>query len=557
MQSPPPTPKRAMSAALLSMVVVPPTLLVGGLLWALLTAGADRELAWMSMGIWAWPVAGVTGAAVPMGLGLLLWRSNAPRLPAAAFLAVGMLPALAGAVGMSSGVKQVIDAVAHVNPLDKGTILANGFHETLVIRLFGGGLSVLLLTSFAAGLSVAAFLLSRGPRAEAADAPALQPAAPAAAAMLCLALALALISWVIPDSLRGDALSAVANVNPAERVMLLASTAAALGPGRMLSHAASVGALVLALGAGLLLRERSSPRRALAVVLCAVPVLGLYLLGDKLMLGAARAMSEPPWARAGDFQPMAVDGRADNLRDVQWLVTSTGLAAPAQASGTRVPLELAALTQALSAGMREQDSEDTLREELLHAAGQPSLMPLLVLAVDDRVDGAKLRLVVRAAEEAGVRALRLVGTLHAPDAATIADPLLAAFLSEVRASPSIPLFSALPPRPDEQPGPLPGWQGRLESSGPVNASAYPEGASAEVLTMEPGKAESDKDGAWWDGHEDPELEPLYLLVDERTSAAHLLSIVESAARRHTRPGLLPVLITEPLPKAPALGHAEP
>lgn len=534
--------KLPFTAALLSTLVLACVFGVGGLLWLLWLFAGGAGDTWAEMGWWGYAVVLATGLAVAAGLGALVLRGWKPRLPAAVFLALGLLPWLVGALGTRSGVRMCTDAILQVNPVHKATILTNGFGEAFASYLFGGGLSAVLLLGLALGLGTAALLLALGRRGRTADAPSFDVTPAASAALLCLAAALAVASCLPRAYIHRDIFYSMASVNPVDRPTLVASAVQSLGPARVATGLMLGAALVLTLGAALWARRAGVGRgRALAAGLCVVPAFAMHGLVLVDMKEAARLTLETPWASAGDFQPVTVPGLTAYQETARGVVTRTHLVPPRGQQGVQVPL-----AGALAPALRElMDPRHLSRAESEDTEGlaEPSLRPSLELAVDSRLDGAKLRVLLEAAHTAGAHSLFFVGQSPSfPARAQLeSEPLLAPFLREVRSTSPVALLSALP-RP--YPG---GLHGRLGAASVLSLTPTPD-SGEEPLTVDLAQPQPEGEPVYGEQQQ----VPVYLLVEADVTAEQLVQAVEAVAHRSTaRRMLLPVLLTAPLPPSAA------
>jgi hypothetical protein len=526
------------TAALLSMVVTLSLFGLGSVLWLFWLFGGQGLHTWEGMGWWGPVVVLATGGCVMASLGALVLRGWKPRLPVAVFLALGLAPWLAGTLGTRWDVHMCFEAIANINPSDKATILAAGSSEALSSYLFGGGLSVALLLGLAAGLGTAALVVAARRRAP--EGPSLEPAGPASAALLCLAAALAVGALLPSAFIHRDGFLAIANVNPLDRALLLAQVVSSLDLARQLSRGVLGAALALTMGAALWARGRSGTGwgRAVAAGLCVVPAFALHGLTFQDMEHIAQVTATKPWASAGDFQPVPLtsllsshDARPDAL------VTLTHLKHLGEEPRQDVPLE-----GALAPALRESLSDWQIRAAEVEDAVQgeePVLRPTLSLAVDGRLDGAKLRVLVDAALTAGVRSLVLVGQEPSTPRSTLleAQPLMAPFAREMLSTRPIALLSALPGgQPMED-----GWDARLDAN--VLTLTPRPGSGEEPLTVDLSQPQPEAEPVYEDGRP----VPVYLPVREALTVERLARVSEALSGRSTdRRLLLPVLLTAPL-----------
>lgn len=535
------------TAALLSTLVMAGAFGVGGLLWLLWLFADGGVLTWEQMAWWGPLVVLTTGVAVAAAMGALVLRGWKPRLPVAVFLALGLLPWLVGTLGTRWGVRMCAEAVANVNPLDKATILMAGIQEALVSYLFGGGLSAALLVGLALGLGTAALVLRTGRRERAPDAPASLAGPAASAALLCLAAALAVAACLPSASIHREVFSAMIQVNPADRATLLAYGAESLGPARVLTGVLLGAALVLVMGAALWGRRAGvGVGRAVAAGLCVVPAFAVHVLAQRDMKETARVTVETPWASAGDFQPVPVPGGPVFEQWPRGLVTRTHLVPSQQQPGAPVPLE-----DGLALALRELIGDHALeRAEWEEAAGRRelSLQPQLVLAMDGRVDGAKLRDVLEAARTAGASSLVLVGPSPvSPALARLeSEPLMAPFLKgQLRGTAPMALLSALPrDSPAHRPE---GWDARLGAASVLTLTPRP-GSGEQPMTVDLAQPPPEALPEYGERR----TVPVYLTVEEDLTPEQLVRAVEAVSRRSTSERrLVPVLLTTPLPEPTA------
>ncbi|MCY1076531.1 hypothetical protein [Archangium lansingense] len=526
-----------MTAALSSMLVTLALFGLGSVLWILWLFGGEALRTWQEMGWWAPVVVLVTGVSLMASLGALVLRGWKSRLPAAVFLALGLAPWLVGTLGARWGVRSCFEAIANVNFTDRITILGNGFSEALASYLFGGGLSVALLLGLAAGLGTAALVVASGRRAS--EEPSIEPGGPASAALLSLAAALAVGALLPSVFFLRNGFNVLANARLLDREPLLIQTVTSLGAARQFSRVALGVSLVLAVGTALWARRRPGMGlgRAVAAGLCVVPAFALHALTFQNMEHMARVAAATPWASAGDFQPVSVSNLLSSRQAPDALVTLTHLKPPEGAPRQDVPLE-GALAPALRASLNEWQLEVAEVEDAIERK-RLILHPTLSLAVDGRLDGAKLRGLVEAALPAGVRSIILVGqTPSSPNSALLeSEPLMGLFTREMLATEPIALLSALP-----QGEPMEGgWDARLDAN--VLTLTPRPGSSEEPLTVDLSQPQPDFD---------PEdvgdrSVPIYLPMGEALTAERLVRISEVLSGRRTgRRVLLLVLLTEPL-----------
>ncbi|MFY0569261.1 hypothetical protein ACN28E_36305 [Archangium lansingense] len=527
-----------MTAALSSMLVTLALFGLGSVLWILWLFGGAALRTWQEMGWWAPVVVLVTGVSLMASLGALVLRGWKPRLPAAVFLALGLAPWLVGTLGARWGARSSFEAVANVNVSDRIIILGNGFSESLASYLFGGGLSVALLLGLAAGLGTAALVVASGRRAS--EEPSIEPGGPASAALLSLAAALAVSALLPSVFFLRNGFNVLANARLLDREPLLIQTVTSLGAARPFSRVALGVALALAVGTALWARRRPGMGlgRAVAAGLCVVPAFALHALTFQNMEHMARVAAAMPWASAGDFQPVSVSNLLSARQPPDALVTLTHLKPPEGAPRQDVPLE-GALAPALRASLNEWQLEVAEVEDAIERK-RLILHPTLSLAVDGRLDGAKLRELVEAALPAGVRSIILVGqTPSSPNSVLLeSEPLLMGlFTREMLATEPMALLSALPQgQPIEG-----GWDARLDAN--VLTLTPRPGSSEEPLTVDLSQPQPDFEPE--DVGDRPV--PVYLPMGEALTAERLVRISEALNSRSThRRVLLLVLLTEPL-----------
>lgn len=548
------------TAAVISVLAFLGTLVLGGGLSLPWLLGRELMRSWQEMGPWAYFVVAATSLTVSACVGLLVARGWKPGVPAALFLGFGALPWLVGATGTLASSRTTLQAVANVNPMDKGVILANGFSESLTSQIFGGGLSVLLLLGLAVGLGTAALLLSRRPKEQVAEGPAFEAARPAWVALLCLALALALGARLPSGGVYKQALEATANVNPADRALILADAASRLGTVAMVSRGGLVAALALVVGA-LMLRRRSAGvlGAALGAAAAVAPAFALHGLGYQRMRDEATAWGALPWASAGDFQPATLVGSSRGTEPANALVTLTHLKPAFDATAPEAPLADAAQVSralVLPPESAERDEDEVLRVALGGETedgpveAKTPLEPELRLAMDARLEAEGLRRLLEAASQRGVRSLRFVGEVRtfAADNPLASDALLAPFTHSVRATQPVALFSTLPEgEPRAYP---PGWQAVLSGKGVVVARPY-RLDDAPPLTLdlaEPVEQQYERRG----GPFGPPSRPVYLVVEDGATAGHVARVLDALMMKSDSDmPLLPVLVTAALPEAAA------
>lgn len=533
-------------ASILSAVALAGVFGVGSVLWTLWYFGQDTVRAWTEMGFWGPLVALATGLAVVTSMGALVLRTLKPRLPAAVFLALGLLPWLVGTLGTSWGVRMCAQAISNVNPVDKATIMVNGIEEALASYLFGGGLSAVLLLGIALGLGVAALIVSSGRRGRAVEGPAFEVGPVASTVLLCLAAALAVVSCLQFASSYRSIFTAMTHVNPAQRMTVLAHAAEQLGPARGMARL--VLGMALALGSGTALwvwrRAGMGAGQALAAGLCVVPAFAMHGLAFQNLKQAARTVVERPWASAGDFRPVSLPSPSDSAMEANALVTRTHLVpkrgARGGAPGAEVPLE-GALAPALRELMDPDRLHFALGEDELR---EPELEPSLALAVDGRLEGAKLRGLLEAARTAGAHSLTFVGQSPPSPVQALfeSEPILAPFLEELRTTVPVALLSALPR--DYPANNMEGWQGRLRGGATVLTLTPRPDSGGEPVTVNLAQPPPEGELTRRSRRE----VPVYLVVGEDVTAEQVVRAAEALSRQSiAEQSLQPVLVMAPLP----------
>jgi hypothetical protein len=90
-----------------------------------------------------------------IGLAMARARPRDAVMLATLALGLGVVSIVTGLWGRSSGLASTLQAVAHVNPADRATILAAGRSESGSNLVLGGGAGLVLSVLGAAGLAVA------------------------------------------------------------------------------------------------------------------------------------------------------------------------------------------------------------------------------------------------------------------------------------------------------------------------------------------------------------------------------------------------------------------
>ncbi|MFE8604579.1 hypothetical protein [Archangium violaceum] len=522
--------ERGPGGGLLAPVVAVVVVLAG--LWVLLLAvlalGQETlSSGFEQMGLWVYLLLAAAGLATLGCLVALVLLGLKPRLaPAAVFLVLAVLPWVVGTVGSVRMAEEMAGALQNVNPADRMFISALGFRESLTARAVGGGFSAALLALTGLGLGVGALvarLFQRGSRS----------ASWGSTAALCGTLALAIASLSVPVFVQRQVLEAVATLGGAERALLLSRAAVAIPGAARLALLGQV-ALVVVLGVGVWAGRREdgrwSPGRGLAVVLGLVPVVGLHAYTNRHLPELARQLATPFWASTEDFQPSTVAGGQSTERLPPDLVTRTHLVS--LLGGAPVPLD-GALERALHIWRpRELDAGEP--EE-----GMPRYQPELVLAVDARVEGTRLRALVDAAQAAGARSMRFVG-LGEPDVMSSLleqEPLLAPYSRPTRVTPRVGLPSGLVSGQA-----LESWYARLETTGAVTVTPR-HGGRGEPMTVDPTQPLAPLEEDSSDMTEpSPQARPVFLEPGPGTTAEHVVRVVERLARRSTPEApLVPIL----------------
>ncbi len=524
--------ERGLGGGLTATVVAMAVVLAGlaGLSLAGLALERETLLAgFEQMGFWAWAVLAAAGLATLGSLVALLLLGLKPRLaPAAVFIVLAVLPWVVGMIATSRMADEMAGVLQNVNPLDRAMISALGLRESLTSRAYGAGFSAALLALTGLGLGVGtlvARLSQRGAR----------PGPRVTIAALCVLLALAIVALSAPVFVQRQVLEAVATLGGAERALLLSRSATSIPGAARLALLGQV-ALVLTLGMGVWAGRREdgrwSPGRGLAVVLGLAPVVGLHVYTDRHLPELARELATPFWASTQDFQPLPVAGGRFTERPAPDILTRTFV------MGQEVYAR------------RIRDSE----------AGEPAegmsrYNPELVLAVDARVEGARLRALVEEVQAAGVRSVRFVG-LGEPDAVSTLleqEPLLAPYSRQPCVTPRVGFPLALASGQESE-----SWYARLESTGTVTVAPR-HGAGVEPMTVDPAQPLAPMEEDSSDMKEpSPQARPVFLEIGPSTTAEHVVRIVERVARRSTQEApLVPILTGRSPPAATEQPRYEP
>jgi hypothetical protein len=428
-------------------------------------------------------LAAIVGVSV-----LLYFAARGVSVPAALTVALASLPWLTGVAGARWGVHIAASAVAAADPSTRATILAVGVAEATQARLFGSLIASGLLAAVAFGLALGAIGQRAQGRSFAGGAIGLVAAFPllalagyatlaarlgglglllaASGAMLATALA---ATGAGADSTRGrsgalasaapiaaglavqaaavaassisliEVFSAIANVDPASRVQLVAAGAREMAPLSWALVLCVPLSLVAAAAVAVWSATRARPTPTSLVGAGALLLtIGVIVSADGLAMGGAsedlREMGAPPWARVVGVDPVAID-RSDGSLEVQGIVTPEGL--------HRRDGSLAASfdPSALDRAVAELHAEALRSPDLMWEPppGEDEQDPLrsraeLGLVLDARLGVDGLRALFAAASRAQIPAVDLVGPgAGAPtdaerEAVESVYPLLAPFL---------------------------------------------------------------------------------------------------------------------------------
>lgn len=267
--------------------------------------------AWAEGGFFMYVVLLVGGGVAMTSAALMFFgvQRGSPAVLAAAPL--GALITAVGAVGFFNGISSAAQAVAHVNPADRATIMAAGTGEALTTSAFGLAGTAGLLASLSLGCLF-------GVAAQNGLARKLLVFTGAAFLSLSLVSATALLRL---SNLMG-LFKALAHVNPLDRPTILVMGSEELGQYRlpMLSFLALVLAVLVA--GAMALKE--SPRTAvLLVLLGAGGLVGLGAQAGASSLAAAKTASLFP----ADAAPMLIELDGYSSSSPQWCLAGLSVRA--------------------------------------------------------------------------------------------------------------------------------------------------------------------------------------------------------------------------------------
>lgn len=433
--------------------------------------GASVTEAIREMGLPGFALVGASGLMGAVGAGICLFLAGrGKRVPAAVTLAMAVLPWLTGLAATAAGLSMVWDALAHVDPASRATMMAGGIAQATQAELYGGVLGSALCAGVAFGMAVAA-LGQRAPERSAVGAliggalalPVLGLAlwGAWAARMSGLVLAIAAMGAVVASAIGGagigadeprgrsgalgaavpvaallavvlaaeaalsgsfiEIFAALAGASPEMRGILLAAGVAEVRPvDAAATWALPVGSLlVLGLAGWAVAKSRPSAGRiagAGALAFVALSAVGAHAAVNGWAQRQAAAMTDRPWGEAGDFEPVRVASSDDPEPDLRLLLRPRGLT---QRDGDPV------------APQTRNEMREALRQRVARAP-QPRVPghgfdrpARLAVAVDRRVDAVVLRAFFGALADAEVPSVALAGTsassLRARDAAEVAS----------------------------------------------------------------------------------------------------------------------------------------
>jgi hypothetical protein len=524
-----------------------------GVVLGVLGTGVPEALAAGGWGAYALiPIAGL--AVVSMCV-LLFVRARGIGIPVALIALPAVAPWLTGLAAMQSGLKMMMEAVAVVNPLDKGTIIAAGAGEASVAAFLGYALSIGTLGGAAIGLACAALArptaLMRGVGALGGLALALPAigsafwgSAGSGAGVLSLgvgatslgvasALAGATVAADEPHpsdvvaALCGAALAALGLVASfgapfAEITYQAGRAAASVDPemrAAILAHAGALAAHLqsarqwgipfafLPTAALLVASGRRLNATALAPIGLTAALIGLCFWQrvkvEAIVPALAERLSKLPWADASGFQAIRACPQPPEavvqavVMPEEWR-TVDERPVSMQESDERLVKEMSVLAPA-----RRGQRPRNLGEDDIDAA------PALVVAVDRRVAGASLQRLLRLAGEAGYHSVRIAGLSGEGPVSPPASALpIAGLATPLGLSAPVLLAGAVAEGVPEQDPIL--WHGRL-------------GAEPLQVQHRPG---SDVDA------DDQSVRPAYVELTSTAEAAGLVRASQELAVRH-------------------------
>ncbi len=445
-----------------ALLPLPFHLVAVALLWAVMGGDALSGL-FAAAGTPAWGVLGAATLTAVINSALLPLSVRFRAVPAALPLLFALTPWLTGAAGVVLGMQMVESAVAHVNPEDKGIILAVGLSEALGCAVLGGWLAAPQLGAVALGLGmgsvgqrapgrqrrwavtgVAALValpllipllrlggmgtgvallagvaavalvlagLGLGRDADGRSATLALVAAVAGAASVGAAGAVGLSSWL------GHGLEALAHVSPVDRATILTAVLADFldaQAGLVLAlFALGAAVAVMAVGASRLSSKR--PRVLGALALSVVAALGVGAVERAALLRSMRSLGTH--LGGGSMVAAGLEPLVFKEGKTGW---APGLVVHADSRLEWAPsaayLELELNAEGVARLLEEQGRQVEQMRSLREMAGDVE-SPLLeggevVIAVDRRADGAALLNAVRLAQAGGATHVGLHGELE-------------------------------------------------------------------------------------------------------------------------------------------------
>ncbi len=247
-----------------------------GLVLASLASGDEFPVMVTKAGVAAYGVIGlgmVATVAVAV-LGFLFGR--VVRLPVALPAPLLALPVLYGAVGAAQGVTGTLDALVHVNPVDRATIACAGFSESLQAAVLGFDLA-----SACVGGAALALLFAGLARRSAVEGPYRLSLICTSAALFGTALLLVSHGSLVGNLSKGY--QAAAYGNPIDQAVLMAAAVHDVARDEKLARGALGISVLLAVGAGALgLVRAKSPAAAVTALVVLGSTLGAQAWVDSL-----------------------------------------------------------------------------------------------------------------------------------------------------------------------------------------------------------------------------------------------------------------------------------
>jgi hypothetical protein len=436
------------------------------------------------------------------------------------------------------------------------------------------GAALPLVVALAAVAACAAAVAGVG--ADDADPQALRLATAAAA---CAGLSFAAACLVSGPAVERELLSLFGRADPSQRATLVglglvqASAAALLvklGPLLALLPVAA-----LALWAASRSAAGRSPVAAAALVLVVTGVVGVDGVSARRTVALVRKLAGAPWAQVADFRAMAFegDGNGDEVRVVvtprevialDGKVPSVVLAVNAKAPMTAMLSKVRAQVAAAEAAALQEESGDeggspfakmfvkpaSAPRDELNGPLRELLAPTLVMAVDARVSGRLLGVLLAAAQNAGYRSVRFAGETELGQRVRQGAgqaPLLEAMWSQAF-TPAVLLAAAMPPERAARDPIL--FHGRPSEDGSVLLA--PRAGSAEPPRTVKREADGRFEEREWQGVGDGGP-AAYLTLDDAVRPTALAELLVALPGH----GLWPVLALGAVPGGPGVKLESP